>query len=167
MIAYFNKINAPDKSNFRYAFTDLNAKITHKFNDRNVLSANFYTGNDVFKFLNDSEIIYNYDPQGNKETRREISDISLAWGNTVGSLNWEYEINDKLSLSNKLYYSGSLSGSRYRDESYEDNVSEISGIDYSSDVHTIGLLITNLSFILLDFLPNVKEIRLEYFNNTY
>ena len=139
LIAYFNKINAPDKSNFRYAFTDLNAKITHKFNDRNVLSANFYTGNDVFKFLNDSEIIYNYDPQGNKATRREISDISLAWGNTVGSLNWEYEINDKLSLSNKLYYSGSLSGSRYRDESYEDNVSEISGIDYSSDVHTIGL----------------------------
>ena len=93
----------------------------------------------MFKFLNDSEIIYNYDPQGNKATRREISDISLAWGNTVGSLNWEYEINDKLSLSNKLYYSGSLSGSRYRDESYEDNVSEISGIDYSSDVHTIGL----------------------------
>ena len=139
LIAYFNKINAPDKSNFRYAFTDLNAKITHKFNDRNVLSANFYTGNDVFKFLNDSEIIYNYDPQGNKATRREISDISLAWGNTVGSLNWEYEINDKLSLSNKLYYSGSLSSSRYRDESYEDNVSEISGIDYSSDVHTIGL----------------------------
>ena len=139
LIAYLNKINAPDKSNFRYAFTDLNAKITHKFNDRNVLSANFYTGNDVFKFLNDSEIIYNYDPQGNKATRREISDISLAWGNTVGSLNWEYEINDKLSLSNKLYYSGSLSGSRYRDESYEDNVSEISGIDYSSDVHTIGL----------------------------
>ena len=105
LIAYFNKINAPDKSNFRYAFTDLNAKITHKFNDRNVLSANFYTGNDVFKFLNDSEIVYNYDPQGNKETRREISDISLAWGNTAGSLNWEYEINDKLSLSNKLYYS--------------------------------------------------------------
>ena len=139
LIAYLNKINAPDKSNFRYAFTDLNAKITHKFNDRNVLSANFYTGNDVFKFLNDSEIIYDYDPQGNKATRREISDISLAWGNTVGSLNWEYEINDKLSLSNKLYYSGSLSGSRYRDESYEDNVSEISGIDYSSDVHTIGL----------------------------
>ena len=137
--ACLNKINAPDKSNFRYAFTDLNAKITHKFNDRNVLSANFYTGNDVFKFLNDSEIIYNCDPQGNKATRREISDISLAWGNTVGSLNWEYEINDKLSLSNKLYYSGSLSGSRYRDESYEDNVSEISGIDYSSDVHTIGL----------------------------
>ena len=136
---YLNKINAPDKSNFRYAFTDLNAKITHKFSDKNVLSANFYTGNDVFKFLSDNEIIYNYDPEGNRETRREIADFSLSWGNTVGSLNWDYEINERLFMSNKFYYSGSLSSFGYRDESYEGMESEIYGIDYSSNVHTIGL----------------------------
>ena len=41
VIAYMNKSNSPDKTDFRYAFTDLNARITHKFSPKSILSANF------------------------------------------------------------------------------------------------------------------------------
>ena len=139
LLAYLNKQNSiyDEKSNFRYAFTDLNAKITHKFSDRSVLSANFYTGNDVFKFMSDdaSEYLVN----GIPEYRRDVQDINLCWGNMVGSLNWNYEIDDKISMTNKLYYSGSFSGLGYKEENTRDENYDMVGINYNNKVHTIGL----------------------------
>ncbi|MBR5835284.1 MAG: TonB-dependent receptor plug domain-containing protein, partial [Bacteroidales bacterium] len=120
LLAYLNKQNAiyDEKMNFRYAFTDLNAKITHKFSNRSVLSANFYTGNDVFKFMSDDAS--EYWVNGIREYRRDVQDINLGWGNMVGSLNWNYEIDDKISMTNKLYYSGSFSGLGYKEENTRD-----------------------------------------------
>ena len=138
VIAYINKSNSPDKTNFRYAFTDLNAKITHKFTDRSVLSANFYIGKDVLKYLDDYYITYG-NLNGGFDERRELLDISLAWGNTVGSLNWNHEFNENLSMSNRLYYSGSFSGLGYKEENTEANSYDLVGIYYNNDVHTIGL----------------------------
>ena len=139
LLAYLNKQNAiyDEKMNFRYAFTDLNAKITHKFSNRSVLSANFYTGNDVFKFMSDdaSEYLVN----GIPEYRRDVQDINLGWGNMVGSLNWNYEIDDKISMTNKLYYSGSFSGLGYKEENTRDENYDMVGINYNNKVHTIGL----------------------------
>ena len=139
LLAYLNKQNSiyDEKSNFRYAFTDLNAKITHKFSNRSVLSANFYTGNDVFKFMSDdaSEYLVN----GIPEYRRDVQDINLGWGNMVGSLNWNYEIDDKISMTNKLYYSGSFSGLGYKEENTRDENYDMVGINYNNKVHTIGL----------------------------
>ena len=139
LLAYLNKHNAiyDEKMNFRYAFTDLNAKITHKFSNRSVLSANFYTGNDVFKFMSDdaSEYLVN----GIREYRRDVQDINLGWGNMVGSLNWNYEIDDKISMTNKLYYSGSFSGLGYKEENTRDENYDMVGVNYNNKVHTIGL----------------------------
>ena len=59
IFAFVNKFNKPDKVGARYAFTDLNAKITHKFSETNKLSANFYTGRDVFRFKSDNFMSYN------------------------------------------------------------------------------------------------------------
>ena len=137
LLAYLNKSNSPSKNNFRYAFTDLNAKITHKFSSQSILSANFYTGNDAFKFLNDEQSTYLGD-YGVMYPRRDLLDIRLKWGNTVGSLNWDYEINDKMSVSNKLYYSGSLSGFRYKVEETRDTSYDMVGIWYNNNVHTVG-----------------------------
>ena len=39
-----------------------------------------------------------------------ITKISLAWGNILGSLDWDYKFNDDLSVRNIAYYSGSRSG---------------------------------------------------------
>lgn len=38
-----------DKKNLRYAFHDINGKITHRFSDRNKLSLSIYSGNDLLK----------------------------------------------------------------------------------------------------------------------
>lgn len=138
LMAYLNKSNAPDKNDLRYAFTDLNAGITHKFSDRSILSANFYTGNDVFRYLNDSFSQY-LNADGNREDKNEVLDIDLGWGNTVGSLNWNHEINDNISMSNKLYYSGSFSGFGYREEETRGSSYDMAGVSYANKVHTIGL----------------------------
>lgn len=138
LMAYLNKSNAPDKNDLRYAFTDLNAGITHKFSDRSILSANFYTGNDVFRYLNDSFSQY-LDADGNREDKNEVLDIDLGWGNKVGSLNWDHEINDNISMSNKLYYSGSFSGFGYREEETRGSSYDMAGVSYANKVHTIGL----------------------------
>lgn len=137
LMAYLNKSNAPDKNDLRYAFTDLNAGITHKFSDRSILSANFYTGNDVFRYLNDSFSQY-LNADGNREDKNEVLDIDLGWGNTVGSLNWDHEIDDNISMSNKLFYSGSFSGFGYREEARGSSY-DMAGVSYANKVHTIGL----------------------------
>ena len=139
LMAYINRQNAiyDDKSNFRYAFTDLNAKITHKFSNRSILSANFYTGNDVFRYLNDD--YGKYGIMNGWEERRDVLDVKLGWGNTVGSLNWDYEIDDNISMSNSLYYSGSFSDFGYKEENTRNESYDMSGINYSNKVHSIGL----------------------------
>ena len=143
VFAYVNKLNAPDKVFGRYAFTDLNAKITHKFSDRSVLSANFYTGRDVLKILDDSDIKRYDDYNEGYRYDREVMDFRLLWGNTVGSLNWNYDVTDKLSMSNKFYYSSSISGFDFKEEEYKNYKSkeqtyDMMGLIYNSNVHTAG-----------------------------
>ena len=140
LFACLNKIDAPDRINGRYAFTDLNAKITHRFSDRNVLSANFYTGRDVFSYLTDYESWYRNSYESDElNWRREVTDAGLSWGNTTGSLNWKYDIDDNISMSGILYYSGSFSGFDFKEEEYETSSHSTEGQFYGSDVHNIGL----------------------------
>jgi hypothetical protein len=134
LFAWINKKNAPDKGYGRYAFTDLNAKITHKFSDRSLLTANFYTGNDIFKYLDEYA---GYDYYGHN-TSRSVTDFKISWGNTLGSLNWNHEFNDKLSMSNKLYYTGFFSGFDYVEEDFDVDQYDMVGLSYNSKVHTIG-----------------------------
>ena len=134
VFAWINKKNYPDKNYGGYTFTDLNAKITHKFSDRNVLSATFYMGRDVFKYMVDEQRHYYNEPN----PCNDVVDFRLAWGNMLGSLNWNYEFSDKLSMSNKLYYTGFLSGIGYVSEMIKTDEYEMTGMDYTSDLHTIG-----------------------------
>ncbi|MBO7191809.1 MAG: TonB-dependent receptor [Bacteroidales bacterium] len=147
VIAYINKMQNDDsyddftdrhirsRVNLRYAFTDLNAKITHKFSNTNVLSANFYTGRDIFKYLDD------YETTSNDGTySRDIMEASLSWGNVLGSLNWNYEFDRNLTMKNIAYYSGSLSGLSFYDRSVDVPGNDAKeGIYVNSDVHNIGL----------------------------
>ena len=144
VIAYINKMegdmNDPyggykSRVNLRYAFTDLNAKITHKFSDTNILSANFYTGRDVFKYHDDYERNFT-----DGTYSRDITDMNLSWGNVLGSLVWNYEFSDSMSMRNMAYYSGSLSGMNFSDHSVDIPGSDVkAGVYMNSDVHNIGL----------------------------
>ena len=140
IMAYLNKVDAPDKNNFRYAFSDLNAKITHKFSDRSVLAASFYTGKDVFKYLYDDHSYFYKDGYGSERIpTREVLDVNLGWGNTVGSLNWNYAVSDNIDISSRLYYSGSFSGFGYKEEATKEDKYDMSGMTYDSRVHTAGI----------------------------
>jgi len=135
VFALINRYNKPDKISGRYAFTDLNAKITHKFAEDNTLSASFYTGSDAFRLFSDSsyedyEGIYN----------REVQQASLTWGNTVGSLNWNYRLNDNMSLRSIAYYSGSKSDLSLSIQEIEGEAFDLTDGQYNtSDVHNLGL----------------------------
>lgn len=134
-----NSINKPDKQNARYAFTDFNAKVTHKFSETNRLSANFYAGRDVVRYLN-RNIYERYDENNNYVREQSNVDIKFGWGNVLGSLNWSNEISDRLSMRNIAYYSGSNSALAF---SYEDidsrNNRQKSGEYNTSNVHNIGI----------------------------
>ena len=89
--ALFNSTNEIDgKINFGYYFYDINAKVTHRFNERSRLYASYYMGDDAlyarFK-VNDS---YNY---------KSYEGLGYYWGNIVGSLRWNYELTPKLFMN--------------------------------------------------------------------
>ena len=134
-----NLRNKPDKQYGGYSFTDLNAKITHKFSDMNKLSANFYFGNDAIKYKNDNVQEY-YDYENRYYYSRDIVNISFSWGNILGSLNWDYQVNDRLSTKTIAYYSGSNSdlGFSYKEIDKQNNSTKI-GEYNTSNVHNIGL----------------------------
>ena len=137
--AIINRRNKPDKQFGGYSFTDLNAKITHKFSDSSKLSANFYYGNDAIKYRNDNVMEY-YDSDNNYHYRRDRINISFSWGNILGSLNWDYKVDDRLSMRTMAYYSGSDSdlGFSFQDIDKQNNSSK-SGEYNSSTVHNIGV----------------------------
>lgn len=139
VLALVNKYNSPDKTNIRYAFTDLNAKITHKFSERSRLSANFYTGRDVGEYMGKNVSQY-YDGEGIYHNEISQVDIGLSWGNILGSLNWDYGFSNTLSMRNIAYYSGSISNLFFSSKDIDTFKNSISNGAYNmSDVHNIGL----------------------------
>ena len=133
--AILNNINSPDKHFGRYALTDLNAKVTHKFAEGNRLSANFYTGRDKFK-------IHTEYPRSYYENTpaKDIMDGSLLWGNVLGSLNWDYEPCEDISTRTIAYYSGSISDLGVFVQEIDEHANSRNTGEYStSNVHHIGL----------------------------
>ena len=136
VFAVINHYNKPDRRGGRYAFSDFNVKVTHRFSDSNILSANFYSGRDVFKAKMDNI----YKDYQNYELR-DIMNASLAWGNILGSLNWDYEFNDRMSMKSIAYYSGSLSNLSFavREIDKGENTDYTSGQYNHSNVHNMGI----------------------------
>jgi hypothetical protein len=87
--AIINSTKENDHSTFQYAFTDINAKINHHFNDRSRAYINFYYGNDLLKV--------NYkDGKKNVDTWYEKDITNLQWGNIVASAGWNYVFTPKI-----------------------------------------------------------------------
>ncbi len=126
--SYFDAIVQPalkdlyDKPEAMRPYTDMNyydigAKITHRFSDRDKISAVFYWGKDV----NDNAPSSNkgkYD--GNKQIQDENGAFHILkvyynksrststdnnWGNLVSSLFWTHSFNERFSVNTNLSYS--------------------------------------------------------------
>lgn len=103
-----NRSNPNDKKNARYAFHDINGKITHHFSEKNKLSLSMYAGNDLLKtktrqVFDDGE---HYD-----------SDFKTKWGNLTTALTWNSQITPKLSGNFVGVYSRNVSMYDYVEDS--------------------------------------------------
>lgn len=78
-----------DKFSVGYYFYDVNAKVTHRFSDRSRLIGSWYSGDDKIY----TGIKFGYDNYDEKVK------LGYKWGNLVGSLRWNYELNPKLFMN--------------------------------------------------------------------
>lgn len=79
-----------DDSKMEYDFHDVNVTYIWKPDERNILTANVYYGNDDVA-IND---------------KKTVSDIGLKWGNRLASLQWEQKFDANRFLKHTLYYTG-------------------------------------------------------------
>lgn len=69
-----------------YYFYDLNAKINHKFSNKDRLYLSFYSGKDKF-YLSSKE---------REEEIKDFTNTGLGWGNVTSALRWNHIITPKL-----------------------------------------------------------------------
>ena len=104
-----------------YFFYDLDAKLTHRFSDRDRLYFNVYNGLDDFYYRN-------HDNYGSGRTGGDIADnqnIGIRWGNTVAALRWNHV------LGPKLFANTTVAFNRYKMQIESDLVSKETGLDGS------------------------------------
>ena len=85
-----------DKVSLGYYFMDLNAKVTHRFNDRSKIYLSIYHGNDSW---NVKDVADDSKGDGFQEGMGYYYDkthFKLAWGNFNVALNWNYLFSPKL-----------------------------------------------------------------------
>lgn len=97
-----------------YYFADINAKITHKFSDHSRLSLNLYWGNDKlrykYKSRNYNNHQYTEDIEPNYDIwTKERQKARWNWGNLITSLEWNYNINNRLNSNTTVAYNRYMS----------------------------------------------------------
>jgi len=122
-----------------YFFYDVNAKINHKFSDKDRLYLSVYTGKDK-AYVKSSYDDSNYDGSFYKSK----SEFDLHWGNLTSSLRWNHIFAPKLfanttltyskynfitSLSDEGEYSNQNINGQYETNTYKYGLSYLSGIE--------------------------------------
>ncbi len=105
VLAIYNATQEDWNIRLHYALTDLNAKIVHRFSRDNIISANFYYGNDRFKFGEEWNGVYDNGTliEGSADLEGAET-MGLDWGNILASLNWKNRLTDNLASEVILYY---------------------------------------------------------------
>lgn len=88
-MAIVNSFTKDEKNSFGYAFTDLNAKITHRFSDRSKGYVMAYYGEDYLR------VSQSFD-KNKDDSNYEENKHNLRWGNIVASAGWNYVFSDKI-----------------------------------------------------------------------
>ncbi len=122
-----------------YYFYDLNAKISHKFSDKDRLYLSAYLGDDVI--YGDIREGYHENNQGSYENRLKLG---WDWGNLITALRWNHVISNKLFMNTTATYTryrfDMLVGSEY--ESITKNplsrTNETTTLGYRSGIEDIG-----------------------------
>jgi outer membrane receptor for ferrienterochelin and colicin len=94
-----------EKLSIGYYFMDLNAKVTHRFNDRSKIDLSLYHGKDSWDVTDDMD-----DSKGDwyhegDSYNKELTKTQLNWGNFNVALNWNYLFSPKLFANFTAVYS--------------------------------------------------------------
>ena len=82
-----------------YYFYDLNAKVNHKFSDKDRLYVSAYQGDD--------KAYSNYEDTwtNNGQTTTDRTSAQLKWGNTITAIRWNHMVSNKIFMNTTLRYS--------------------------------------------------------------
>jgi hypothetical protein len=126
-----------------YFFYDVNAKLTHRFDENDKLSASFYMGDD--------EIYARYKTNtASTDSVKGQMHLNWDWGNLLAAVNWEHR------FSSQIYSTTQLSYTRYRYDLQQslqyDQTTQTSAttlgekLDYNSYVNDLTLQ-THFSYV--------------------
>jgi hypothetical protein len=82
-----------------YYFYDVNAKISHKFSDKDRLYVSAYMGDDAV-YSNVRQNYMNYQ----STTSSDWMKMDMKWGNAIAALRWNHIINNKLFMNTTATY---------------------------------------------------------------
>ncbi len=129
-----------------YYFWDVNAKVNHRFSDRNRLYLSFYGGDD--RFFTELDM----DRPGDEMRYRDALDFDMGWGNYAASARWNHLFSNRLFSNLQLTYSRygfDISATELQEVYENDELQsrEEFGLEYTSGIEDLAL---NFS---LDFTP--------------
>ena len=155
MLAMINSSSDDEKIRFRYAFMDLNAKVTHRFSNNATAFASVYFGNDVLKTgSSDKEQLQSgwYDDYK----------ADFHWGNLVVQTGLNYKFKPELSSEFTAAYTRYFSGMKH------DNMSKEITSEGTTESHFISKTNNNISDWIFradfDWRPN-EENRVRFGGN--
>ena len=129
-LSYLDKIVLPmlesiaDNKNATAPYTNLNyydltAKLTHRFSDKNRLSALLYMGHDTNDVNpNQNEMNINEADMEEKQTMKAGTENS--WGNLIANLGWAYQPNGHFHMNTGLNYSNYRYNLKQKDYRYSE-----------------------------------------------
>lgn len=113
-----------------YFLYDINAKLNHRFNDRNRLFLSFYNGQDNINFKN------KYTVNGNEQLWNEKEKQVINWGSTLATLRLNHVCNERLFNNTTLSYNHFRfhikNDASYKDETFKSR--------YQSGIDDIGMI---------------------------
>ncbi|MDE6085495.1 MAG: TonB-dependent receptor, partial [Muribaculaceae bacterium] len=107
MLALGNSSSDEDKIRFRYAFMDLNAKVTHRISNNTTVFASVYFGDEILKTGGSSDI------QMTDYRWFDEDKFDFNWGNFVAQLGLNHRFNTELTAEFTTAYTRYFSGMKH------------------------------------------------------
>lgn len=129
-LSYLDKIVLPmlesiaDNKNATAPYTNLNyydltAKLTHRFSDKNRLSALLYMGHDT-NDVNPNQNEMNINEADMEEKQTTKAGTENSWGNLIANLGWAYQPNGHFRMNTRMNYSSYRYNLKQKDYRYSE-----------------------------------------------
>ncbi|MBQ3619705.1 MAG: TonB-dependent receptor [Bacteroidales bacterium] len=146
---------------FTYFFYDVNAKINHKFSDRDRLYVSFYKGIDKFEYGGKTDVEdwgYKTDDTGKNIPityhNKGQDDVYLNWGNTISTMRWNHVFSSQLFANTTLIYNHYDMNTGYHEETKltgDVNRYQYSKSNFGSEITDYGAIID------FDYMPSPRH----------